>query len=228
LPKLRKPCIYVVAKKGLRETRDTIMNMDVRTLFERIKPLFEQHKNDEHVEFEFRLGKFNCGTFDTDVGKQRFELVLDGLRQYPGWEQIVSINEEVFYRESDNLRISIDSTTGDEKIVKKERVHNEDFEKLRGAPYDVRFGISKETPVEDYEGEMDKKKNKYRLSFIRKNLSIDMTIINGDVEDMDTEDPNRYQIEFEIIDPKLVTDDNTLFNIIHKIKDVFNILDSNK
>lgn len=202
--------------------------MDVRTLFERIKPLFEQHKNDEHVEFEFRLGKFNCGTFDTDVGKQRFELVLDGLRQYPGWEQIVSINEEVFYRESDNLRISIDSTTGDEKIVKKERVHNEDFEKLRGAPYDVRFGISKETPVEDYEGEMDKKKNKYRLSFIRKNLSIDMTIINGDVEDMDTEDPNRYQIEFEIIDPKLVTDDNTLFNIVHKIKDVFNILDSNK
>ena len=204
------------------------MNMDVRTLFERIKSLFEQHKNDEHIEFEFRLGKFNCGTFDTDVGKQRFELVLDGLRQYPGWEQIVSINEEVFYRESDNLRISIDSTTGDEKIVKKERVHNEDFEKLRGAPYDVRFGISKETPVEDYEGEMDKKKNKYRLSFIRKNLSIDMTIINGDVEDMDTEDPNRYQIEFEIIDPKLVTDDNTLFNIIHKIKDVFNILDSNK
>ena len=204
------------------------MNMDVRTLFERIKPLFEQHKNDEHVEFEFRLGKFNCGTFDTDVGKQRFELVLDGLRQYAGWEQIVSINEEVFYRESDNLRISIDSTTGDEKIVKKERVHNEDFDKLRGAPYDVRFGISKETPVEDYEGEMDKKKNKYRLSFIRKNLSIDMTIINGDVEDMDTEDPNRYQIEFEIIDPKLVADDNMLFNIVHKIKDVFNILDSNK
>lgn len=204
------------------------MNMDVRTLFESIKPLFEQHKNDEHVEFEFRLGKFNCGTFDTDVGKQRFELVLDGLRQYAGWEQIVSINEEVFYRQSDNLRISIDSTTGDEKIVKKERVHNEDFEKLRGAPYDVRFGISKEIPVEDYEGEMDKKKNKYRLSFIRKNLSIDMTIINGDVEDMDTEDPNRYQIEFEIIDPKLVTDDNALFNIVHKIKDVFNILDSNK
>ena len=204
------------------------MNMDARTLFERIKPLFEQHKNDEHVEFEFRLGKFNCGTFDTDVGKQRFELVLDGLRQYAGWEQIVSINEEVFYRESDNLRISIDSTTGDEKIVKKERVHNEDFDKLRGAPYDVRFGISKETPLEDYEGEMDKKKNKYRLSFIRKNLSIDMTIINGDVEDMDTEDPNRYQIEFEIIDPKLVTDDNMLFNIVHKIKDVFNILDSSK
>lgn len=204
------------------------MNMDVRTLFESIKPLFDQHKNDEHVEFEFRLGKFNCGTFDTDVGKQRFELVLDGLRQYAGWEQIVSINEEVFYRQSDNLRISIDSTTGDEKIVKKERVRNEDFDKLRGAPYDVRFGISKETPIEDYEGEMDKKKNKYRLSFIRKNLSIDMTIINGDVEDMDTEDPNRYQIEFEIIDPKLVTDDNMLFNIVHKIKDVFNILDSSK
>ncbi len=43
--------------------------MDVRALFERVKPIFEKHRNEKHVEFEMRVGKFNCGTFDTNVGK---------------------------------------------------------------------------------------------------------------------------------------------------------------
>ena len=58
------------------------------------------------------------------------------------------------------------------------------------------------------------KKTKRRMSFIRKNLSIDMTVVEGDVEDLDTEDPNSYQVELEIIDPSLVKDDNELFNIL--------------
>jgi hypothetical protein len=66
------------------------------------------------------------------------------------------------------------------------------------------------------------------MSFIRKNLSIDMTVVEGDVEDLDTEDPNSYQVELEIIDPSLVKDDNELFNILHKVKDVFNIFGTNR
>jgi hypothetical protein len=200
--------------------------MDVKSIFEKVKPVFEKYKNDEHIEFEVRIGKFNSGTFDTDVGAQRFNSILDGLRKYDGWERVMNTAEEVFYRESDNLRISIDENTAEEKIVKKLRVHNEDFKKLGNAPYDIRFSVSTETPVEDYEGEMDKKKTKRRLSFIRKNLSIDMTVVTGDMEDMDTEDPNVYQIEMEIVNPKLVKDDNELFNILHKVKDLFNILDT--
>lgn len=202
--------------------------MDVKAIFHKVKPLFEKYKNDEHIEFEIRVGKFNTGAFDTDVGAQGFNTILDGLRKYDGWERVVNTTEEVFYRESDNLRISIDENTSEEKIVKKTRVHNEDFKKLGNAPYDIRFGISVETPVDDYEGEMDKRKTKRRLSFIRKNLSIDVTAVTGDVEDMDTEDPNVYQIEMEIIDPKLVKDDNELFNILHKVKDVFNIFGTNR
>lgn len=202
--------------------------MDVHTLFDSIKPIFEAHKNDENVEFELRIGKFNCGVFDTDVGQQGFQCILDGLKQYQGWEKILTTREEVFYRESDNLRISIDENTGDEKIIKKERIKNEDFKQLRHAPYDVRFSASKEIPVEDYEGEMDMKKTKDRLSFIRKNLSIDMTICTGDVEDMDAENSSTYQVELEIIDPKKITNDDELFNVLHKVKDVFNILNTSK
>ena len=61
------------------------------------------------------------------------------------------------------------------------------------------------------------------MSFIRKNLSIDMTICDGEVEDMDAEDSKVYQVEFEIIDPKKVEDIDTLFKIIHKINDFFNM-----
>lgn len=202
--------------------------MDVRSIFERVKPVFDKYRNEEHIEFEVRIGKFNCGTFDTNVGKAEFETILDGLKRYDGWERVVSTAEEVFYRESDNLRISIDENTSEEKIVQKDKVHKEDFDKLVNAPFDIRFGVSVETPIEDYEGDMDKKKMKRRMSFVRKNLSIDMTIVQGDVEDLDTEDPNSYQIELEIIDPKLVKDDNELFNILHKVKDLFNILNTSR
>jgi hypothetical protein len=193
-----------------------------------VKPVFDKYRNEEHIEFEVRIGKFNCGTFDTNVGKAEFETILDGLKRYDGWERVVSTAEEVFYRESDNLRISIDENTSEEKIVQKDKVHKEDFDKLVNAPFDIRFGVSVETPIEDYEGDMDKKKMKRRMSFVRKNLSIDMTIVQGDVEDLDTEDPNSYQIELEIIDPKLVKDDNELFNILHKVKDLFNILNTSR
>ena len=202
--------------------------MDVRSIFERVKPVFDKYRNEEHIEFEVRIGKFNCGTFDTNVGKTEFETILDGLKRYDGWERVVSTAEEVFYRESDNLRISIDENTSEEKIIQKDKVYKEDFDKLVNAPFDIRFGVSVETPLEDYEGDMDKKKMKRRMSFVRKNLSIDMTIVQGDVEDLDTEDPNSYQIELEIIDPKLVKDDNELFNILHKVKDLFNILNTSR
>jgi hypothetical protein len=202
--------------------------MNVVTVFDKVKPFFDKYRDEDHVEFEIRVGKFNCGTFDTNIGQVDFDKIMEGLRNYNGWERIITTHEEVFYRESDNLRISIDEQTSDEKIVQKERIHNENFEKLDKSPFDIRFSVSKEIPIDDYEGEMDKKKTKRRVSFIRKNLSIDMTCVTGGAEDMDTEDPNSYQIELEIIDPKLVESDNQLFNIIHKVKDLFNILDTSK
>lgn len=197
--------------------------MNVQKVFETIQPIFEKYQHEEHVEFEMRLGKFNCGVFDTDVSKEKFEFMMDGLKKYDGWEKILSTNEEVYYRENDNLRISIDEDAETETIIHKEVIHKENFLKLKNTPYDLRFSVSREVPVEQYEGEMDKKKTKERTSFIRKNLSIDLTIVTGESEDMDSEESTTYQVEFEIIDPKKVEDDEKLFNIIHKVKDLFNM-----
>lgn len=203
--------------------------MEVHKICDKLYPLVQKHKDDVHVELEMRLGKFNGKMFDTNVGKATFDKVMMGLQKYMGWEKVIGTEHEVFYKETDGTRISVDEATGTEVIVRKERVKNEDFKKMKGTPYDVRFSVSKEIPLpEDTARDMDKKKTKKRMSFIRKNLSIDMTICIGDSHDMDAEDPVVYQIEFEIVDPTRVQTKDEMFNIIHKIKDIFNLLDTNK
>lgn len=203
--------------------------MDVHKLCDKVYPIVTAYKDEPYMEIEMRLGKFNGKMFDTNVGKATFDRVMTGLQKYMGWEKVIGTKHEVFYRESDDVRISVDEATGDETIMRKERIKQEDFKKIKGTPYDVRFSVSKETPMpQDTNRDMDKKKTKQRVSFIRKNLSIDMTICIGDMHDMDAEDPMTYQIEFEIVDPKLVQTKDEMFNIIHKIKDVFNLLDTNK
>ena len=198
--------------------------MDVHKVFDKIWPLVVAHKDEPHVELELRLGKCNGKLFDTNVGKATFDRIMAGLQQYTQWEQIVGTEHEVFYRERDGLRISVDDATGEETVVRKERVRNEDFKKMKGTPYDVRFSVSRETPVVPEDRDMDKKKTKKRVSFVRKNLAIDMTMCIGDTRDMDTEDPIVYQIECEIVDPTRVQTKDELFNIIHKIKDLFKLL----
>ena len=43
---------------------------DIKTIVEKLLPVFETHKNEEHIEVEMRLGKHNGSFFDTNVGKK--------------------------------------------------------------------------------------------------------------------------------------------------------------
>ena len=201
--------------------------MNVHAICDAVKPLVDKYKDEEYIEMELRLGKFNGTFFDTNVGKETFDKYLAGLYKYNGWESVNNITTEVYHREEDKTRLTIDEKSGDETFIKKERIRVDDFKKVENAPFDIRFGISKETPIEDDgNSTFNSKKIKNRTSFVRKNLSIDMTVCQGTVEDMDSEEYTVYQVEFEIIDPRKVDDIDTLFNIIHKLKDFFNMLDN--
>ena len=107
---------------------------------------------------------------------------------------------------------------GDQDMIQKIKVRKEDFVNSE-QPLDVRFCISREIPTTG-EYEMDRKRSKTRHSFVRKNLSIDMTISSGDNADMDSEEEASYQIELEIIRPKDVDSDARFFNLLHKINDI--------
>ena len=194
--------------------------MDTKSITEKIKDVFETHKNEEHIEVEIRLGKHNGSLFDTNVGKETFERVLKGLKKYNGWESTKTTITDVFYDDTNGIRISSDEDTGEQIMIQKIKVVKEDF---KSEPLDVRFSISREIPTHG-SYDMDRKRSKYRHSFVRKNLSIDMTVSSGDSVDMDSEDASSYQIELEIVKPSDVGSYNDLFNILHKVNDLSKLI----
>ena len=186
-------------------------------LFEKVSPIFSKFQNEKYIEFEMRLGKINRGFFDTNVGQSMFENVLSGMKKYQGWEKVSKTNDVAYYK--DNIRLIIDDDTDESVQVIKQNLVKTDYS-LDNKQFDVRFSVSRETPCEQEVEEYTSARKRTRESFIRKNLSIDMTVIAGNPTDLDSEEENSYQIEFEIIDPTKVYDKNMLYNIIYKIQDV--------
>lgn len=192
--------------------------MDIQKIVDTTFPFFEAHKNEDDIEVEIRLGRQNGSFFDTNVGKDVWKKVLRGLQKYDRWEKKESKSYEVYYNDAESVRITNDEDTGDQDMIQKIKVRKEDFVNSE-QPLDVRFCISREIPTTG-EYEMDRKRSKTRHSFVRKNLSIDMTISSGDNADMDSEEEASYQIELEIIRPKDVDSDARFFNLLHKINDI--------
>lgn len=193
---------------------------DIKTIVEKLLPVFDSLKHEEHIEIEMRLGKHNGSFFDTNVGKETFERVHEGLQKFIAWEDVKKTTCDIFYNDKDNIRITSNHDTGEQTMIQKINVLKEDF---RGTPTDLRFSISREIPTwGDYE--MDRKRTKTRTSFVRKNLSIDMTISSGDNDDMDSEEACSYQIEFEIVRPQDVATRDEFFNIVHKVNDLSKLI----
>ena len=193
---------------------------DIKAIVEKVLPVFESHKDEEHIEVEMRLGKHNGSFFDTNVGKETFECVLNGLRKYNGWENTKTTTSENYYNAANSIRITVNEDTGEQTMIQKINVVKEDF---TGSLLDVRFSVSREIPTWG-EYPMDRKRTKTRHSFVRKNLSIDMTIASGDNVDMDSEEECSYQIELEIVRPQDVSGRDEFFNILHKINDLSKLI----
>jgi hypothetical protein len=187
---------------------------------EKALPLFEAHKAEGDIEVEIRLGKHNGSLFDTNVGKDVWKQVLKGLKKYEGWESTKTSTSDVYYNDANNVRITVDEDSGEQTMIQKIAVVKEDFKR---EPLDVRFCIAREIPTSG-EYEMDRKRTKTRHSFIRKNLSIDMTISSGDNADMDSEEEASYQIELEIVKPSGVDSIYKFKNILQKIDDLMKLI----
>jgi hypothetical protein len=189
-------------------------------LTDKVLAIFEAHKNEGDVEVEIRLGKHNGSLFDTNVGKDVWKRVLTGLKKYDGWESTKTTTSEVYYNDGNNVRITCDEDTGEQTMIQKIAVVKEDFKR---EPLDVRFCVAREIPTSG-EYEMDRKRTKTRHSFVRKNLSIDMTISSGDNADMDSEEEASYQIELEIVKPSDVDSIYKFKNILQKIDDLCKLI----
>ena len=194
----------------------------MKTAFNTFEPHFSKHKGKKNVEIELRLGRISGGKFDTNVGKDAFNKALVALEKYKNWERIEETVYDSYYG-SKNLRTTRYEDDSQESVTKK-RVANIDYN-AKDLPFDVRLGISTETPCEpDDDTEYELVKHKKRTSYTRKGLRIDCTIVSGDPDDKDAEETEEYQIEFEIIDVKSVKNRDQLYNHIYKIKNLCDCL----
>jgi hypothetical protein len=195
-------------------------NQMAHPLFAKWEPLIRKHSAKPNTEIEFRFGRPSGKGFDTNVGSAVFDKVMKALRKYNGWEETKHTNATVYYFEG-NKRLTVDEETDEQVGHIKKRVLVDDFN-IESAPFDVRLGVSTEEPFE-YDGDetSTKQTTKERWSFVRKNLSIDMTIVKGTPDDKDSDEDTTYQIEMEIIDPSQISgDEDELFNLLHKIFDL--------
>ena len=126
----------------------------------------------------------------------------------------------MYYNDNNNIRISVDEDSGEQVMIQKISVVKEDFKR---EPLDIRFCVAREIPMSG-EYEMDRKRTKTRHSFVRKNLSIDMTISSGDNADMDSEEEASYQIEMEFVKPSDVDSIYKFKNILQKIDDLTKLI----
>lgn len=185
-----------------------------------IKP----HLQKNHLEIEFRLGKKNCKYFDTNIGKDTFEKLFRRLSRYPEWESVKTQKATVFYGARKGLRVVYDEEK-DEQVscVCKYNFGNLD-QVLEGFPLDVRIAMSIENPA-TYDSEKDvftNERKRTRTSFVRKGLTIDMSIVES--SDKDSENPLSYQVELEITEPPSGLDENRIKNHYQKVFDVMKLL----
>jgi hypothetical protein len=189
-----------------------------------IKP----HLQKNHLEIEFRLGKKNGNYFDTNVGKENFEKIYRRLSRYPHWESVNFQNTTVFYGSRKGLRVVYDEEK-DEQVacVCKYNFGNMD-QILENQPLDVRISVSIENPA-TYDVDKDvftHERKRQRTSFVRKGLSIDMSIVESSStgDDKDAENTLSYQVEFEITEPPSGLDDVKIANHYQKVFDVLKLL----
>ena len=186
-------------------------------VFNFVKP----HLFKSNLELEFRLGKKNSNYFDTNIGKENYEKVHRRLMRYKEWDSVKHQKAVVYYGVRKGLRIVYDEDTDVQNVITKYNFATND-NILTEQPFDVRISLAIENPA-TYDQEKDRfpvVKKRVRTSFIRKGLSIDMSIVEND--DKDSENQFIYQLEFEILDPSSL-DDVSFANHYQKIFDVLKL-----
>jgi len=190
-------------------------------LFHAWEPIIRKYASKPHTEIEIRFGKINRNSFDTDVTKETYEKILRRLGRYKEWESVTEYDTTVFYFQNGG-RVTYDNVLDQEiESVIKKPLEKCNFS-LEKQPFDVRLGVSTETPFERDENEQAvSSRSKKRVSFLRKNLKIDVTAVTGDPDDQDCESDTQYQVELEFV--KVPESRDELYNMVYKVFDVLKI-----
>jgi hypothetical protein len=185
--------------------------------FNNTKTIINNFKSLPNLEIELRLGKRNREMFDTNIGEEKFNKIKQALDNFKEWEEVKNINTTSYF--SDNYRYDVNEDTEECSTIIKKKIKNFD-QILKDQQLDVRLSIAQEIPQENIDIEnmtINRVRCKKRVSYIRNNLSIDLTIVTGQPDDMDEESDISYEIELELLNLNDVSSKTKLYNIYYKV-----------
>ena len=171
---------------------DSDLSDAVRVLYKTI----EQFHATPNLEVEARLGFFESGTFDTDIGHEFFETILNTLKSFNGWSSVTEKKYADYYY--NDMRMTVDQNHSNRYCIKKTKLRTLNFE-YENSPFDIRIAFSREDPVElkHFVTSSDSiVRKKTRTSFIIDHWSFDLTKVQYVKDGLDK---TEYQAELELL-----------------------------
>ena len=162
----------------------------------KIMPFFDEYKDVEDIEVEFRLGFIEESSFSTDVSEEFYQKIFQVLDKSSCWSKKESTTTDDFF--SKGKRKSINLVTKKETIIKKEKLTVLDFS-FQGTPFDLRVSFSREIPKKKFsEKNVNYKRQKKRKSYIHQHWNYDLTIVTTEEN---TVFEKTYEVELEVSSP---------------------------
>jgi hypothetical protein len=183
----------------------------------KIKYYVEKYKDTENLEIEFRIGYIQENEFKTDIGKDFFDKIYDGLNNSNAWDDVKTEKSEDFFFNGKRMTVINNQV----KYIKKEKLAIFDYI-FKGSGFDIRISFSKETPIKQFTEIAKFKRSKDRCSLSRGHLSYDLTKVK--MEDNGVED-HLFEIELEIkeLNLKKMTSHYIIHDAMMKITDMIEL-----
>lgn len=171
----------------------------------------------KNLEYEFRLGYVEDGKFNSEISDDFYEKILSRLGTNPNWKSKDKLDITDYFLADIRYSVFPDKT----ECIKKTKLVQLDF-RYENTPFDIRFCISKEEPVNKKvaikDANYSRKKN--RSTFKHKYWTYDIskveTITNG-VKEITNE------VELDVIIEPTMDLKYIVYSSLLKVSDIANM-----
>jgi len=188
------------------------MEENIKETVQKIVAFISKYRSQRYIEYEIRLGRIGDTTFDANISKRHYRLIVDQLNEMvaENGQKISGVESEYIVEYDINNRRKIDNV-----VIEKTRLGYIDFE-IKNSPLDIRISVSKEQPVKKFGAPVSTLKKK-RTSWTYKNWKYDLTVT----------DDLQYSVEIEMDIKKVPVTGLNLFvySTLMKLQDLSLILE---
>ena len=190
--------------------------------------ILESLKDIKNLEVECRFGIIRDRTFDTNISKHNYDIIMQFLESNKAWSK--DILYIVDYFDNTGKRLTV-SNNGTNTCIRKQKIHTSNWA-IKGAPIDFRISWAVEQPFPETmfnSNRIVKQRTKQRSRFVHNCFIFELTEVSQLPDDKDEEEVLSYEVEIELdISSIEKTSHYIMHSFILKISDIMNMISENK